>query len=44
VAEYHARNPSGTVESFFYAEPYRDPAVIARFRAALIAAGMPDGA
>jgi TolB-like protein/Tfp pilus assembly protein PilF len=43
AAEYVIQSPRGTVASFLDLDPYADPAVVNRFRAALLAAGVPEG-
>jgi TolB-like protein/predicted Zn-dependent protease len=43
AARFTAEGPQGTVATFLQGEPYRDPAVVARFRSALLAAGVPEG-
>lgn len=43
AARYVAGGHPDTVSSFLRMEPYGDPAVVARFRAALLAAGVPEG-
>jgi tetratricopeptide (TPR) repeat protein len=44
AAKFADSNPQSTIATFLAMEPYSDPAVIARFRAALAAAGLPEGA
>jgi tetratricopeptide (TPR) repeat protein len=43
AAQFIIHSRPGTVASLLDSEPYSDPAVIARFRAALLAAGVPEG-
>jgi tetratricopeptide (TPR) repeat protein len=43
AAKYIAEGPLVTVAKFLQMEPYRDPAVVVRFRSALLAAGVPEG-
>jgi TolB-like protein len=42
ATKYVTRDAVGTVADFLESDPYSDPAVIARFRAALLAAGVPE--
>jgi TolB-like protein len=43
AAKYVHHDVVGTVADFLESDPYSDPAVVARFRAALLAAGVPEG-
>jgi TolB-like protein len=43
AAQFIAEAPVGTIANFLQGEPYCEPIVVARFRAALLAAGVPEG-
>jgi len=43
AAKFVANAPRGSVAYFLEMEPFCEPAVVARFRAALLAAGVPNG-